>query len=209
MRLELSGAEAIAVAAHCGKIWPSSVTGVDYTNQMLLEEFLVDGTRSLLSRGLAAEKDGRIALDPRLDKVTTPVFSSPAISAFIGTADDVAETVGGAIYVYRDGAHSIVEIARATGYRQLLELSRSEATHLLRIFAESVYHSDHNQDEASDVVLYVGAPIGPNLPVTVVGPGLLSHGTAPQHHGPVANPQDATQWDAEWVEELFDAVVEA
>ncbi|GAA5194244.1 hypothetical protein GCM10023346_21210 [Arthrobacter gyeryongensis] len=202
----MSGPEVIAIAAHCGKMWPAAVTGVDYDKQELLGEFLVDGTRSLLSRGLAVEKDGHIALDARLGDVLKPVFSSTVICAFVGTADDVAEIVGGAIYVYPDGEACIVEVARATGQRELLGLDKSAAVRLLRMFAESVFRSSQGENDPSDLALYVGAPVGPELPVTIVRPGRLSHGIAPKAGGPVVSVQEAQRWDSDWILRLFDPV---
>lgn len=203
MRLELSGPEVVALAAHSGKIWPAAVIGLDYGNQELLQEFVLDGTRSLISRGLADVDSGHIAIDSQLIRGLRPVFSSPGLSAFVGTAEDVAEIAGGAIYVYPDGEDCIVEVVRATGQRELLGLSRSRAIQLLQIFAESVFQSPHGDDDPSDLVVYVGAPVAPDLPISVVRPGRLSHGVAPKAGGPVVGARDAEHWDIDWIIRLL------
>jgi hypothetical protein len=209
MRLQLSGPEVVALAVHSGKIWPAAVTGLDYGNQGLLQEFVLDGTRSLLSRGLADVDGGRVAIDSRLIRSLRPVFSSSGVCAFVGTAEDVAEIAGGAIYLYPDGEDCIVEVVRASGQRELLGLSKSRAIQLLQIFAESVFQSPHREEDPSDLVVYVGAPVAPDLPVSVVRPGRISHGVAPKAGGPVVGAEDTDHWDADWIIRLVNQTAEA
>lgn len=209
MKLELNSPEVVAIAAHSGKIWPAAVVGVDYGNRELLQDLVLDGTRSLVARGLADVENGHVALDSRLVQSLRPVFASAGVSAFVGTAEDVAEVVGGAIYVYPGSENCIAEVVRAAGQRELLSLGRDEAVQLIRMFAESVYRSTPSEDGASEVVLYVGAPVGPDLPVSVVRPGSLSHGVAPAGHGPVTRAVDAERWDADWILGLFNQVATA
>ncbi len=206
MRLELSGPEVVALAAHSGKIWPAAVIGLDYGNQTLLQEFVVNGTRALISRGLADADSGRVAIDPRLVQGLGPVFSSPGLSAYVGTAEDVAEIAGGAIHLYPDGEDCVVEVVRATGQREILRLSTSRAIELVQIFAESVFRSPQGGDDPSALVLYVGAPVAPDLPITVVRPGRLSHGVAPTAGGPVVGARNTDCWDMDWIIRLLDQV---
>lgn len=209
MKLELNSTEVLAIAAHSGKMWPSPVVGVDYENKKLLQGLVLTGTRSLIARGLFGVENGQVVLDSRLIRTLDPLFSSTGISAFIGTAENVAEVLGGAIHVYQGPESCIVEVVRATGQRELLSLGRDEAVQLIRIFAESVYRSALAEDGASDIVLYVGAPVGPDLPVAVVRPGRLSHGVAPAGHSPVTRVVDAERWDADWILGLFNQVATA
>lgn len=208
MNLELNSPEVVAIAAHSRKIWPAAVVGVDYGNRELLQDLVLDGTRSLIARGLAGVENGHVALDSRLVQSLRPVFASAGVSAFIGTADDTAEVVGGAIYAYPDDDSCIAEVVRATGQRELLTLDRDQAVQLIRTFAESVYRSTPSEDGASDIVLYVGAPVGPDLPVTVVRPGRLSHGVAPEDRGPVVDAVDADGWDTAWISRLLEPVLD-
>lgn len=203
MTFELSAPEVLAVAAHHQTLWPAAVVGVDYANKDLLQELVREGTRSLIDRGLLAVTKGRLVVEPRFSGILTAVFSSRPVSAFVGTSLNVAEVVGGAIYVYPADEDCVAEVVRATGQRELLVLSRPAAIALIQTFVESVYQSPAIDAHDPEIVLYVGAPVGPNLPLTVVRPGRISHGHAPVANGPMLEGVDSEYWDTEWIHCLF------
>lgn len=204
MKLELSPSEVLAVAAHHRTIWPTAVVGVDYANKELLQDLVMEGTRSLIGRELFRVENGRLSIGPRFSGILEHVLSSEPVSAFIGTAPDVVEVVGGAIYVYPAEEDWVAEVVRATGQRELLVLTRPAAVGLIQTFAESVYRSAGADVREPEIVLYVGAPVRPSLPLTMVKPGRVSHGRAPVGHGQMLDSTDAHGWDTEWIDRLFE-----
>lgn len=203
--LDLGSAEVLAAAAHRKAIWPSAVVGMDYTNRELSQALVVEGTRSLVERGLVQVDGGQLAVDSRFGEILDFVFASdPVVSAFIGTSADVAEVAGGAIHVYRAGEECVAEVVRATGQRELLVVDRSVAVMLLRTFVESVHRSPAVDGHYSGPVLYVGAPVGPGLPLTVVWPGRVRHGRGPDGHGPISGAVDVDVRDDGWVSRLLE-----
>lgn len=203
MTLKLSPPEVLAVAAHHHTLWPAAVVGVDYSNKDLLQELVHEGSRSLVDRKVFTVKNGRLAVESRFSGILATVLSSKPVSAFVGTSSNVAEVVGGAIYVYPGDEHCVAEVVRATGQRELLVLSRPAAIALIQTFVESVYQSPAIDPHGPEIVLYVGAPVGPNLPLTVVRPGCISHGHAPVAYGPMLEGADSEYWDTAWIHCLF------
>jgi hypothetical protein len=204
MNLQLSPSEVLAVAAHHRIMWPAAVVGVDYANKELLQDLVMEGTRSLVGRELFSVENSRLSVEPRFSGILEPVLFSKPVSALVGTAPDVAEVVGGAIYVYPAEQDCVAEVVRATGHRELLVLARPAAIGLIRTFVESVYRSTTVDVRDPEIVLYVGAPVGPSLPLTTVRPGRVSHGHAPAGHGPMLDSTDVNGGDTEWIGRLFE-----